>query len=71
MKFHMLTVENENIGVNRFDRKLWFCRCDCGTPCVTIASSVRLGRTKSCGCFKVAAIAIARMGTPADPVEGI
>lgn len=54
MKYNMLTVEREDIGVNRFNQGLWLCRCDCGTPCIKLASYVRNGRTKSCGCLKSA-----------------
>lgn len=52
MKFNMLTVENENAGFNRFNQKLWFCRCDCGIPTLPLASHVKTGRTKSCGCLQ-------------------
>lgn len=52
MKYHMLTVENEDIGFNRFNQRLWLCRCDCGIPTLTLASYVKTGRTKSCGCQK-------------------
>ncbi len=54
MKYNMLTVECEGIGKNRFNQTLWLCRCDCGTPCVSQASLVRNGRTKSCGCLRSA-----------------
>lgn len=29
----------------------WFCRCDCGTATVAIASNLRGGNTQSCGCY--------------------
>ncbi len=52
MKFNRLTVENADIGFNRFGQRLWLCRCDCGTPTLAIASSIKGGRTKSCGCLQ-------------------
>lgn len=30
----------------------WWCRCDCGTEFPTDMSSVRRGRTISCGCYR-------------------
>lgn len=30
----------------------WVCRCDCGTKFVTLASSLKAGRTRSCGCYR-------------------
>lgn len=29
----------------------WVCRCDCGTQTVVLASSLRGGHTRSCGCL--------------------
>jgi hypothetical protein len=52
VKYNMLTVEREDIGSNRFNQVMWLCRCDCGAPALVIASYVRLGRTKSCGCLR-------------------
>lgn len=43
----------EEAGVNKHQKKMWKLRCDCGNECITIASSVRTGRTKSCGCLKL------------------
>ncbi len=48
----MLTVENPAVGFNRFNQKLWLCRCDCGIPTLTLASYVKTGRARSCGCLK-------------------
>ena len=50
MKYNMLTVLS-NAGVNRHGKLLWLVRCDCGVESVKVASAVRIGRTRSCGCL--------------------
>ena len=30
----------------------WLCKCDCGSETVILTSSLRSGRTQSCGCLK-------------------
>lgn len=49
-RFHRLTtirrVEHSKHGV-----WLWEFRCDCGNVLISVAQSVRIGRTKSCGCL--------------------
>jgi hypothetical protein len=52
VKYNLLTLENEHIGLNRFNQELWLCRCECGTPCIKLASYVRTGKTRSCGCLR-------------------
>ncbi len=44
-------------------KKKWLCVCDCGTERVVAGDNLRLGRTKSCGCFKVDYLA-ARSAAP-------
>jgi len=39
-------------GVNKHGKVLWKLKCDCGNDTVAVASSVRTGHTKSCGCGK-------------------
>ena len=36
----------------RRDGTSWICRCDCGNEVRRLASNVRRGLTKSCGCLK-------------------
>lgn len=46
----------------RCGAQLWTCACDCGKSVVTIARSLRLGATRSCGCL-AAELAAARTRT--------
>lgn len=41
-------IDSENKKVSRY-----LCKCDCGTLRVVIASSLKNGTSKSCGCLKV------------------
>lgn len=49
-KHNMLTVL-ERIGSNKYGEPLWSCRCDCGNMSNIVASHIRSGHTKSCGCL--------------------
>ena len=41
------------LGEFREGRKLYYkCRCECGTERAVYASSIRTGRSRSCGCMK-------------------
>lgn len=35
----------------RYAEKFWKCICECGTEKVVIGSSLKMGRSKSCGCL--------------------
>jgi len=50
MQYNMLTVLGD-AGKNKHAKLLWLVRCECGTETVKIASTVRSGRTRSCGCL--------------------
>lgn len=42
------------LGEHRKGRKLYYdCRCECGTERTVYASSIRTGKSKSCGCLKI------------------
>ena len=49
MRFGKLTVISF-CGVNKHHKRLWQCRCDCGSITVTTGSDLRKGHTKTCGC---------------------
>lgn len=49
--FGYLTVIKRN-GVDRRNRPKWLCRCQCGNETTVAQDSLRVGNTKSCGCFR-------------------
>lgn len=49
-KFGRLTVI-EKVGVNKFGKTLYKCKCDCGNNHIAIYSSLLNGHSVSCGCF--------------------
>lgn len=51
MKYNKLTFI-ETAGVNKDNRTLWKCLCDCGNEKVALGSQIKSGGTKSCGCLK-------------------
>jgi hypothetical protein len=53
-KFNRLTVLEfaKSIIVSGSHRKFYLCSCDCGNTLVVMATSLRTGNTKSCGCYK-------------------
>lgn len=48
-KFSRWTVL-EFVGRER-DRKMWLCRCDCGTEKAVEEHNLRRGASQSCGCY--------------------
>jgi hypothetical protein len=49
--FSRLTVV-ETAGV-RNEKRMWKCRCECGSLVVVPTGSLRSGNSKSCGCLKI------------------
>lgn len=50
-KFNRWLVVSEHGTINN---KLYYnCQCDCGNKKVIVATSIKNGYTKSCGCFKL------------------
>ena len=60
----VLDLENQRFGMlvaKKFisrDKKhsVWECRCDCGQKTKVQLNALRTGRTKSCGCLKLAGV---------------
>lgn len=50
-KFGRLTTM-KIAGKNKYGSFLWLCRCCCGNEIVVLASSLKSGKTKSCGCLQ-------------------
>jgi len=61
MKYGKLTFISDS-GKNKHGQLLWRLRCDCGVDCVKVASSVRTGHTKSCGCERLSGLGNFRHG---------
>lgn len=43
----------ERAGTNAHRGAMWRCKCDCGREIITSTNHLTMGRTKSCGCFKI------------------
>lgn len=50
-KYGRLTVL-KYAGKDKWGGLKWLCKCDCGNKKVVKGSSLKMGLTKSCGCFK-------------------
>lgn len=61
MKYEQLTYIAD-AGKNKHGQPLWRLACDCGKECVKIASAVRIGKTKSCGCRRSSGLGNRRHG---------
>lgn len=54
-KFGLLTVLHRvPPGPTQRWRSVWLCQCECGGTVSVVATSLRKGGTKSCGCLKLA-----------------
>jgi hypothetical protein len=54
-RFSRLIVLEEG-GSDSRGNKRWLCRCDCGKEFVTLGTRLRMGATKSCGCYAEALV---------------
>lgn len=51
MKFGKLTVI-EPKGKNKYGKKIWLCKCECGNIHAATTGDLKSGNVKSCGCSK-------------------
>lgn len=51
-KFGKLLVIEQLRESNKFNRRLYRCRCDCGNEIIAVGSHLYDGRTLSCGCLR-------------------
>jgi len=59
LRFGRLTVEKE-VGRNGRRSIVYECACDCGNHVVRVGSTLLCGKSRSCGCTKYSAEAIAK-----------
>lgn len=52
LKKHRLTFL-ERVGRNEQGNSRWKVRCECGEIFVVTATSVKFGKTYSCGCYRI------------------
>lgn len=52
LKMHRLTFL-EYVGKNEQRNSRWRVRCECGEIFVVTATSVKFGKTYSCGCYRI------------------
>jgi hypothetical protein len=43
-------VAIQSTGSNRFNQRMWLCRCDCGGTSTVASTAIRRGDITSCGC---------------------
>lgn len=56
MRFGKLVVI-EKTAKNKYDRRRWTCKCDCGNSVDVDSLNLKSGATKSCGCLRESFIA--------------
>lgn len=53
-RFGRLTVierAKNHIQPSGQSRPMWLCKCDCGNDAIICSSHLKIGKTKSCGCY--------------------
>lgn len=48
----LVVIRRADNGTGLAGNARWLCRCDCGAEKVIKGTSLRVGKTKSCGCLK-------------------
>src|SRR4051812_11064033 len=54
-KINMLT-EVEYAGTDKNQNSTWRCICECGNEIIAVGKQIKIGNTKSCGCYKILGI---------------
>lgn len=52
-RFHLLTVRDFSHFEPKYNYPYWNCICDCGNETRVLASNLKAGKVKSCGCLAV------------------
>jgi len=52
-RFGRLIVLRDSKKRDKYKNIIWLCRCDCGNSKLAVASHLRSGNTKSCGCLNI------------------
>lgn len=52
----------ERAGYNKWGGQVYLCRCSCGTLRKALIYNIRVGRSKSCGCYQRERASIANLG---------
>jgi hypothetical protein len=50
-RYGRLLVRHRNEANDNYNKPLWVCKCDCGVFTTVNGSSLRYGKTRSCGCY--------------------
>ena len=55
LKYNRLTIikEEEKIVYNKTTARVVLCKCECGNEKILMFQHVKMGRTKSCGCYNI------------------
>lgn len=50
----------EFVGLNKFNKAQWRCKCDCGNEVVVLAACLKNKHTMSCGCLHAETVKVSR-----------
>jgi hypothetical protein len=69
-KFGRLMAIKVN-GINKYNRTIWECQCECGNIVNVLSNNLIRGATKSCGCLKKELLAQRNIETPFNLKHGM
>lgn len=55
-KYGRWTVVGDSALKSRGGKRIWLCRCECGTERGVVGTKLKAGRSLSCGCLRVEAL---------------